>query len=128
MTELGELESHFQEFKNRKNPVNIVAISMDHCEDAQKSQAQFPHLTVVADTDRQMSHTLNVMHPGAGPGGEDAVAPTTILVDGQGTGRQAPQIALDGFGGWIEQTPGRLATRGKLPERETGGEGRDPVS
>ncbi|MGH8525206.1 MAG: redoxin domain-containing protein [Gammaproteobacteria bacterium] len=87
MTELGELESHFQEFKNRKSPVNIVAISMDAREDAQKSQAQFPHLTVVADTDRKMCHTLNVMHPGAGPGGEDAVAPTTILVDGQGTVR-----------------------------------------
>lgn len=87
MTELGELESHFQEFKNRKNPVNIIAISKDDREDAQKSQAQFPHLTVVADTDRKMCHTLNVMHAGAGPGGEDAVAPTTILVDGQGTVR-----------------------------------------
>ena len=87
MTELGELESHFQEFKNRKNPVNIVAISMDPREDALKSQAQFPHLTVVADTDRKMCHTLNVIHPGAGPGGEDAVAPTTVLVDGQGTVR-----------------------------------------
>src|SRR5262245_40366653 len=87
MTELGELESHFQEFKNRKNPVNIVAVSMDDREDAQKSQAQFPHLTLVADTDRKMCHTLNVMHPGAGPGGDDAVAPTTILVDGQGTVR-----------------------------------------
>lgn len=87
MIELGELESHFQEFTNRKGPVNIVAVSMDDREDAQKSQAQFPHLIVVADTDRKMCHALNVMHPGAGPGGEDAVAPTTILVDGQGTVR-----------------------------------------
>ena len=87
MTELGELESHFHEFQNRKTRVHVVAISMDEREDAQKSQARFPHLTVVADTDRKMCHTLNVMHPGAGPGGEDAVAPTTVLVDGQGTVR-----------------------------------------
>ena len=87
MIELGELESHFQEFKNKKSPVNIVAISMDVRADAQKSQQQFPHLTVVADTDRSMCQTLGVMHPGAGPGGEDAVAPTTILVDGKGTVR-----------------------------------------
>ena len=81
MTELGELESHFQEFQNRKIPVEIVTISMDGREDAQKSQAQFPHLKVVADTDQKMCQTLHVMH------GEDNAAPTTILVDGQGTVR-----------------------------------------
>ena len=81
MTELGELESHFQEFKNRRKPVEIVAISTDNREDAQKSQAQFPHLKVVADTDQKMCQTLNVMD------GEDKAAPTTILVDGQGTVR-----------------------------------------
>ena len=81
MTELGELESRFQEFKNRKSPVAIVAISTDNREDAQKSQTQFPHLKVVADTDQKMCQTLNVMH------GEDKAAPTTILVDGQGTVR-----------------------------------------
>jgi alkyl hydroperoxide reductase subunit AhpC len=82
MIELGELESHFQEFKNRKNPVDVVAISIDDHENAQKSQAQFPHLKVVADTDRKMCETLNVMDPKAG-----TAAPTTILVDGQGTVR-----------------------------------------
>jgi peroxiredoxin len=87
MTELGELESHFQEFKKRKNPVEIVAISTDNREDAQKSQTRFPHLKVVADTDQKMCQTLDVMHPGAGSGGKDTAAPTTILVDGQGTVR-----------------------------------------
>ena len=87
MIELGELESHFQEFQKRKNPVEIVAISTDNREDAQKSQTQFPHLKVVADTDQKMCETLNVMHPGAGPGGQGSAAPTTILVDGQGTVR-----------------------------------------
>ena len=81
MTELGELESHFQEFQHRKTPVEIVAISVDDLEDAQKSQAKFPHLKVVADTDQTMCQALNVMH------GEDKAAPTTILVDGEGTVR-----------------------------------------
>src|SRR6516164_7512364 len=87
MTELGELESHFQEFKKGKNPVEIVAISTDNREDAQKSQTKFPHLKVVADTDQKMCQTFNVIHPGAGSGGQDPAAPTTILVDGQGTVR-----------------------------------------
>jgi alkyl hydroperoxide reductase subunit AhpC len=82
MIELGELERHFQEFKSRNNAVDIVAISIDDREHAQKSQAQFPHLIVVADTDRKMCETLDVMHPG-----QDTAAPTTILVDGQGTVR-----------------------------------------
>jgi peroxiredoxin len=86
MTELGELESHFQEFKNRKNPVDIIAISMDDRENAQKSQAQFPHLKVVADTDRKMCQTMNVIHR-EWVGGQDPAAPTTILVDGRGTVR-----------------------------------------
>ena len=81
MIELGELESHFQEFKKTRIPVEIVAISTDNREDAQKSQTQFPHLKVVADTNQRMCHALNVMH------GEDKAAPTTILVDGQGTVR-----------------------------------------
>jgi peroxiredoxin len=87
MTELGELENHFQEFQKRNNPVEIVAISTDNRDDAQKSQAQFPHLKVVADTDQQMCQALSVIHPGAGPAGKDPAAPTTILVDGQGTVR-----------------------------------------
>lgn len=87
MTELGELESHFQEFTKRKKPVEIVAISTDTREDAEKSQTQFPHLKVVADTDQKMCRALNVVHPGAGSGGKDTAAPTTILVDGQGTVR-----------------------------------------
>jgi peroxiredoxin len=82
MTELGELESHYQEFKNRKNPVEIIAISPDDRENAEKSQARFPHLKVVADADREMCQTLDVL---TGPTSEDPAAPTTILVDGQGT-------------------------------------------
>jgi peroxiredoxin len=85
MVELGELESHFQEFAKRKN--RVVVISTDDREDAQKSQTQFPHLVVVADTDQKMCQALNVIHSGAGHGAKDPAAPTTILVDGQGTVR-----------------------------------------
>jgi len=77
----------FPGIQEKKNPVEIVAISTDNSEDAQKSQTQFPHLKVVADTDEKMCRTLNVIHPGAGFGGQDPAAPTTILVDGQGTVR-----------------------------------------
>jgi peroxiredoxin len=78
MTELGELDSQFQEFKKGKIPVEIVAISTDKREDAKESQTKFPHLKVVADTDQKMCQALKVMD------GEDKAAPTTILVDGQG--------------------------------------------
>jgi hypothetical protein len=30
---------------------------------------------------------MGVIHPGSGPGGQDSFAPTTLLVDGQGTVR-----------------------------------------
>lgn len=87
MIELGELERHIQDFKSRKNPVDIFAVSTDQREDAEKSQTQLPHLTVVADTDQQMCRALDVIHPGAGAGGSDVAAPTTVLLDGQGTVR-----------------------------------------
>jgi len=87
LIELGELESRFQDFKNRKDPVTIVAVSMDDRETAQKTQSQFPHLTIVADAGGKMCESLNVIHPKSGHGGEDTAAPTTILVDGHGTVR-----------------------------------------
>ncbi len=38
-------------------------------------------------TGTHVCQTLNVIHPGAGHGGKDPAAPTTILVDGEGTVR-----------------------------------------
>ncbi len=87
MIELGELEGHFDEFKTRSDPVEIVAISTDRREDAEKSQAQLPHLKIVADTDHRMCQALDVMHSGAGADGSDVAAPTTVVLDGQGTVR-----------------------------------------
>ncbi len=85
MKELGELEANFQELAKRK--ARVVVVSMDDRENAQASQAEFPRLLVVADSDRTMSQSLAVIHPGAASGGADTDAPTTILVDGTGTVR-----------------------------------------
>ena|SRR5437660_10248770 len=85
MIELGELEKKHQEFANRN--VRIVTISNDDQKDAGATQADFPHLVVVADTGQNMAKALQVLHSGMGPHGGDTNAPTTILVDGAGTVR-----------------------------------------
>jgi peroxiredoxin len=83
MMELGELEQHHADFDGRK--VQIVVISNDDPKSAQETQAEFPQLVVVADTDQKMAKALEVIHPGAGHHHEDTNAPTTFLVDGTGT-------------------------------------------
>jgi alkyl hydroperoxide reductase subunit AhpC len=85
MLELGQLERRSQDFANRYT--RVVAVSMEGLEDAAKTQAQFPHLLVIADQERGLSNAVAVIHPGAAPDGGDSDAPTTILVDRQGTVR-----------------------------------------
>ena len=85
MVELGELEKHQQEFAKRK--LRVVVISNDDQATARKTQADFPHLVVVADTDQTMAKAMDVIHPGAAQDGSDTNAPTTFLVDGSGTVR-----------------------------------------
>ena len=85
MTELGELEAQAGEFEKRN--VRIVAASVEGPEEARQTQADYPHLTVVADAEHHLTDALEVIHPKAGPGGQDVAAPTTFLVDGQGTVR-----------------------------------------
>src|SRR5262245_60684582 len=85
MIELGELERHHAEFAARG--VRVVVISNDDQEAARSTQADFPHLTVVADADESMARAIEVIHRGAGQHGEDTNAPTTLLVDGSGTVR-----------------------------------------
>jgi alkyl hydroperoxide reductase subunit AhpC len=82
LTELGELEAQHQEFEKRRT--RVVVISLEDQEKAQLTQADFPHLVVVADADRHLCKALDVIHPGVAPGGQDAAAPTTFLVDGTG--------------------------------------------
>jgi peroxiredoxin len=85
MDELGELEKSHQEFARRK--LRVAVISNEDQAAAQQTQAQFPHLLVVADSEQKLAKALEVVHPGVGPGGTDTNAPTTFLVDGGGSVR-----------------------------------------
>ncbi len=82
MIELGELERQQQEFANRH--VQVVVVSLEGEEEARKTQKQFPDLVVVADPQRHLIAAVEVLHPGVGPGGEDAAVPTTFFIDRQG--------------------------------------------
>src|SRR5579862_5553407 len=82
MKELGQLEKQHQEFAKRN--VRVIVVSNDDQESAQKTQADFPDLTVVSDKDQVLAKTLQVIHPGVGPGLTDTNAPTTFLIDGAG--------------------------------------------
>jgi alkyl hydroperoxide reductase subunit AhpC len=82
MIELGQLERRHEDFDRRKT--RVIAISVEGTEDAAKTQAQFPHLLVLADQGRGLSDAVEIIHPHSGPEGDDTDAPTTIIVDGDG--------------------------------------------
>jgi hypothetical protein len=48
---------------------------------AAQTQAEFPHLLVLADADRGLSEAASLIHAGAAPTGNDADIPTTVLLD-----------------------------------------------
>jgi alkyl hydroperoxide reductase subunit AhpC len=79
MIELGQLERRHEDFA-RKN-TRVIAISVEGLDDAKKTQADFPHLMVIADSGRGLSEAAGVIHPQSAPDGGDTAAPTTILVD-----------------------------------------------
>ncbi len=85
MVELVQLEKRYADFDRRN--VRLLVVSLDDRDDAKKSQAQFPHLTVVADTDRKLISAAQTLHAGAGPGGNDTATPTTFLIDSGGAVR-----------------------------------------
>ena len=78
MIELGELEKRFEDFAKRG--ARIVVVSVDDAKASAETQKDFPHLTVVSDASYAASRALAFTHPGAGPGGKDVDAPTTVLV------------------------------------------------
>jgi peroxiredoxin len=86
MIELGQLERRHEDFARRN--ARVIVVSLEGPEDAEQTQAQFPHLLVLADQGRSLSEAVEVIHPRAGPNGADADAPTTILVDRRGTVRR----------------------------------------
>src|SRR5438128_228330 len=82
MSELGELERNHEAFAKRK--LRVVVVSNDAQATAKKTQAEFPHLVVVADADQKLAKAMEVIHAGAARDGSDTNAPTTFLVDGGG--------------------------------------------
>ena len=82
MKELGELEANHEKFEDRDT--QVIVISMEGPEKARLTQADFPHLKVVADGDATVARAFDTVHKHASPDGSDCNAPTTILVDGKG--------------------------------------------
>ncbi len=85
MIELGQLDRRHADFDRRQT--QVIAISVEGTADAQKTQTDFPHLLVLADEQRGLSEAAGVIHPQSAPDGQDTSAPTTILVDRDGTVR-----------------------------------------
>ena len=93
MVELGQLERGHEDFARRK--VRVIAVSMEGLDDAKKTQADFPHLVVLADDGRGLSNAAELVHAHAKPDGSDIDAPTTILVDHNGKVRwlyRSPEV------------------------------------
>jgi peroxiredoxin len=85
MIELVELEKAHAEFEKRNT--RVVVISLEGQAAARQTQAQFPHLLVVADGDGKLAGALQVIQPQSAPDGGNTSAPTTILVDPSGVVR-----------------------------------------
>ncbi|HTK76877.1 MAG TPA: redoxin domain-containing protein [Gemmataceae bacterium] len=95
MIELVELEGRHEDFARRNT--RVLVVSMEGLADAKLTQADFPHLVVLADEGRGLSEAAGLIHSRAAPDGRDADMPTTILVDRSGTVR------------WLYRTPGVVA-------------------
>ena len=85
MTELVQLERRHGDFPKRNT--RVLVVSVEGLEDVRKTQADFPHLTVLSDQARSLSDAAGLIHPHAAPDGSDVDVPTTILVDRQGSVR-----------------------------------------
>jgi peroxiredoxin len=85
MIELGQLERRHEDFARRHT--RVIAVSVEEPEEARKTQADFPHLVVLADHGRGLSEAAGLVHAGSAPDGGDTATPTTIIVDRHGTVR-----------------------------------------
>ena len=95
MTELVQLERHHEDFSKRN--ARVIVVSVEGQDDARKTQADFPHLTVLSDEGRSFSGAAGLIHPHAAPDGGDTDVPTTILLDRWGTVR------------WLYRSPSVIA-------------------
>ncbi len=85
MIELGQLERRHEAFAERNT--RLVVVSVEGLDRARLTQADFPHLVVLADDGRGLSDAAGLIHARSGPEGSDTSAPTTILVDRHGNVR-----------------------------------------
>lgn len=85
MLELVQLERRQEDFAKRNT--RVIVVSVEGSDDAKKTQADFPHLLVLADEGRGLTEAAGVLHVGSAPDGEDTDAPTTMIVDRGGTVR-----------------------------------------
>jgi peroxiredoxin len=85
MTAPVQIERRHDEFPKRH--ARVIAVSVEGLDDARKTQADYPHLTVVSDEKLGLSEAAGLIHPHAAPDGSDTDVPTTILVDRDGTVR-----------------------------------------
>jgi alkyl hydroperoxide reductase subunit AhpC len=93
MIELGQLERRHEDFARRNT--RVVVVSVEGLDDARRTQADFPHLLVLADQGRGLSDAAGLIHPHAAPDGTDVDFPTTVLVDRRGVVRwlyRSPQV------------------------------------
>ncbi|HET6883091.1 MAG TPA: redoxin domain-containing protein [Pirellulales bacterium] len=95
MIELGQLERRHADFA--RHDARIVVASLEGPDDARQTQVDFPHLVVLADADRKLANTVQVVHPQSSPAGGDTSAPTTVVIDGDGTVR------------WLYRSPAVIA-------------------
>jgi alkyl hydroperoxide reductase subunit AhpC len=95
MTELVQLERRHEDFPKRN--CAVVVVSVEGLDDAQKTQADYPHLTVLSDEARSLSEAADLIHLRVAPNGGDADVPTTILVDRRGIVR------------WLYRSPSVIA-------------------
>ena len=82
MLELGQLERYHEDFARRHT--RVIAISVEGLDAARQTQADFPHLLVLADKERGLSEAAGLLQAHAAPDGSDVDTPTTILVDRHG--------------------------------------------
>lgn len=95
MIELVQLERRHEDFARRN--ARVIVASIEGPDDARLTQADYPHLMVLADGSRGLADAAGVIHPGSAPGGKDTAAPTTILVDAGGNVR------------WLYRSPRAIA-------------------
>jgi peroxiredoxin len=85
MAELGELEKQHADFE--RTNLRVIVVSIEDQDLVKKTQADLPHLIVASDKERKLSNAVEVIHVQSGPEGTDTSAPTTILIDREGSVR-----------------------------------------